>query len=173
MVEEPSSRCGRPGALDATAREVVVALLTAGVSRAAAARYVGVSPQTVRNTANRDAVFAAQIDRAEASCFFQHARVISAASRQNWRASVWALERLVPDRFGDPDRRSLRRSQAKARLRLLAHSPDRIRRILDEELPNHVGLVAKQAIVDRLTAWCERLLSPDASSGSDPGGGAA
>lgn len=173
MPEEPSRRRGRPDAIDATAREVLVALLTAGVSRTAASRYVGVSPQTLRNTVRRDAELAARLDHAEASHVFDHARVIRRASQESWRASVWALEKLAPDRFGDPERRTLRRSQARARLRKLDEAPAQIRRILDEELPSHVTPACKRAIVDRLSAWCQGLLRAGAPSGSNSGGGAA
>ena len=91
----PQPRRGRPPALDATKREVVAALLTAGWTRARAARYVGVSPQTVLNTAARDPEFAARLARAEARCRIEHFQNIAAASGRSWRASAWALERLA------------------------------------------------------------------------------
>lgn len=170
MAEKPDRRRGRPEALGVTAREVVVALLTAGVSRAAAARYVGVCPQTLKNTADRDLAFASRLDRAEASHLLQHARVIGVASEASWRPSAWALERLLPDRFGDPDRRTLRRSRARRRRRLLALWPGHIRRVLDEELSGHAP--AKNRIVKRLMDWCEALLNTDGAVGYDDGGGA-
>lgn len=97
--QEASRRPGRPPALDATKREVVVALVAAGWPRSRAARYVGVSPQTVLNTAGRDSEFAGRLDRAEAELRRDHLTNLAAVSGRSWRASAWALERLAPDRF--------------------------------------------------------------------------
>ncbi len=169
MATSPRGR-GRPEALDATAREVLVALLSAGVSRAAAARYVEVCPQTLSNTADRDPAFAARLDLAGASHLFEHARVIEMASQENWRASAWALGRLAPARFGDPERRTLRRSRTKSQRRLLVETPTKIERILDEELPSGLPAPARRRITDRFVAWCERVLRPDLPTGSGRGG---
>ncbi|QDT68609.1 hypothetical protein MalM25_15320 [Planctomycetes bacterium MalM25] len=166
MAQDPSRSRGRPEALDAAAREVLVALLTVGVSRAAAARYVEVSPQTLANTADRDPAFAKRLELAEASHLFEHARVVEMASQKNWRASAWALGRLAPDRFGDPNRRSLRRSRTSRQRRWLKQAPDLIGRILEEELPAKASAAAKRRVRDRLVRLCERLLNPDRSAGS-------
>lgn len=93
-------RRGRPPSLDATKREVVVALLTAGWTRTRAARYVGVSPQTLINTAARDPAFATRLSNAEAVARVEHYCNIAAASGRSWRASAWALERLSASDLG-------------------------------------------------------------------------
>lgn len=165
-AQDPKRGPGRPEALDATAREVLVALLTAGVSRAAAARYVEVSPQTLANTADRDPAFAKRLELAEASHLFEHALVVEMASQKNWRASAWALGRLAPDRFGDPNRRALRRSRVNRLRRWLKRAPERVGRILDEELPTEASTEAKRRACDRLVRWFERLLNPDQPAGS-------
>ncbi len=100
---------GRPPVFDRTKREVVVALVSVGCTRTYAARYLGVSPQTVLNTAARDTDFAVRIEQAAANLQMDHLRTVSTASRRSWHASAWLLERIAPDRFANPHSRSARR----------------------------------------------------------------
>ena len=64
--------------------------------------YVGCSPSTIRNTAERDPQFAEQLDKAESRHEVGYLQNIRAASQkeQYWRAAAWALERHYPDRYG-------------------------------------------------------------------------
>lgn len=94
---------GRPPALDATKREVAIALVAVGCTRAQAARYLEVSPQTLANTARRNPEFGQRLDRAEANLQREHLRKIRTPDGRSWRASAWALQQMAPARFAAPE----------------------------------------------------------------------
>jgi hypothetical protein len=97
------AKCGRPPVLDDTKRREVCAVLSMGGSRRLAARYVGCAPATIRNTAERDPEFAAQLDQAEGQHELLYLRNIQAAAKkeQYWRAAAWMLERRYPERYAE------------------------------------------------------------------------
>jgi hypothetical protein len=92
---------GRPPALDEIKKREICAILAVGCTRAIAARYVGCHPDTIRNTAGRDAEFAMAIERAESRHEIIHLTHINKAAEEGryWRAAAWALERKYPDRY--------------------------------------------------------------------------
>jgi transposase-like protein len=103
-VETPRSkpaRRGRPSVLDETKKQIVCALIAAGASRTAAARHVGCSRHQLYYAAQRDAIFQAQLEKAEADFeVVLVARIGEAArSKTQWRAAAWLLERRNPDQF--------------------------------------------------------------------------
>ncbi len=91
----------KPIKLDAFKQKELLAILSVGCSRRAAARYVGCSLSTIQAHAKRDEVFADKLRRAESKSEFLHMKNISAAGQEQryWRASAWALERLNPNDF--------------------------------------------------------------------------
>ncbi len=91
---------GRQSALDAVKRGQICAILAVGGSRATAARYVKCAVSTIRRTAERDAAFAAEIERAEANLEVIHLSNIQRISKRAWHASAWVLERVYPERYG-------------------------------------------------------------------------
>jgi hypothetical protein len=98
------ARRGRPPVLDATKREVILGILSAGCSRRTAANYVGCATSTIQNTADRDPQFAAKLDRAENQAVVTHMTNIHKAAKdaRYWRAAAWVLERLRPDEYAAP-----------------------------------------------------------------------
>jgi hypothetical protein len=91
----------RPFALDQGKKREILAILSMGCSRRAAAKYVGCSPTTIANTAHRDPEFAAQVERAESKAEIGYMKNIqkAAGKEQYWRAAAWALERKYPDQY--------------------------------------------------------------------------
>jgi len=87
--------------LDAYKKREILAILSVGCSRRAAAQYVGCSVTTIQNTAERDEAFAASLQRAESQFEFTHMKNISNAAKEAryWRAAAWVLERLNPDHY--------------------------------------------------------------------------
>jgi hypothetical protein len=87
--------------LDDAKRKTIIALVTGGCSRRAAARYVGCAPSTIIRTARRDPDFALALARAEETAEITLLRSIQAAGKLpgHWRASAWLLERRNPDEF--------------------------------------------------------------------------
>jgi hypothetical protein len=88
--------------LDEGKQREIVAILSVGCSRRTAALYVGCCVDTIRNTAERDADFAARLQQAETSHEILHMKNINSAAADSryWRAAAWALERIYPDRYG-------------------------------------------------------------------------
>jgi len=93
---------GRPPVLDSGKRREILAILSVGCSRRTAARYVGCSPTTIQNTADRDAAFAEELGRAENRAEIGYLKSIQKAAKkeQYWRAAAWALERRNPEDYG-------------------------------------------------------------------------
>ena len=95
---------GRPPVLDDAKRREILAILTVGCSRRAAAKYVGCAPATIANTAARDPEFAEQLRQAESKAEVGYLKNIRKAAKkeQYWRAAAWALERKYPERVRPP-----------------------------------------------------------------------
>ena len=83
-------------------RSEVLAILSAGCSRAAAARCVQCTPYLLRREIVENANFAGQVAKAEEGIeLFYLSRIRNAAQKeQYWRAAAWVLERRLPDRYG-------------------------------------------------------------------------
>ncbi|REJ68898.1 MAG: hypothetical protein DWQ31_06840 [Planctomycetota bacterium] len=96
---------GRPRALDDVKKAEIAAMISVGCSKAAACRYVGCVPATLRNELRRDAGFAARVRRAERHRQLVALQQIQKAGARSWRAAAWLLERLNPEDFHrrDPD----------------------------------------------------------------------
>jgi hypothetical protein len=88
--------------LDEFMMREICAILAVGCGRATAAQYVGCHPDTIRNTAQRDPQFAAELERAESKHEVKHLAFINKAAEEGryWRAAAWALERKYPGRYG-------------------------------------------------------------------------
>jgi hypothetical protein len=85
-------------------RDVLAIVATSG-SRRAAANYVCCDTRTIRNTAERNTVFAEKLAKAETSAEVMHVNNINAAAKEPryWRASAWVLERMRPESYGIRD----------------------------------------------------------------------
>jgi len=83
-------------------RDEVLAILSVGCSRAAAARCVRCTPYILRRELLENPPFAEQVAKAEEGLeLFYLSRIRSASLKeQHWRAAAWVLERRLPDRYG-------------------------------------------------------------------------
>ena len=77
-------------------------IISVGCDRDTAAKYVGCTVEQLSDHAIREPRFAEDLRRAEAGCEVAHMRNIQQASKEDrhWRASVWWLERRLPERYG-------------------------------------------------------------------------
>ena len=95
---------GRPRALDKAKKMAIVAYISAGGSQRLAAKFVGYSPSTIRNEANRNPEFMDSLTRAEAECALVLLKTITTAATAgadgDWLAAAWLLERKFPQDFG-------------------------------------------------------------------------
>ena len=94
------SKTGRPTVLHEMRRREVCALLCAGCSLRAAARYIGCAPSTISRTSQVDARFARDVRYAYMRRELTLLHNIRHAGTTSWRASAWLLERLYPERYG-------------------------------------------------------------------------
>ena len=83
-------------------RSEVLAILSAGCSRATAARCVKRTPYLLRREILENAAFAEQVAKAEEGIeLFYLSRIRTASLKeQHWRAAAWVLEHRLPDRYG-------------------------------------------------------------------------
>jgi hypothetical protein len=90
---------GRPTLLDEARQREICALVSTGICRTSAARYVGCSLSTLRRTCDRDPQFAEQLRQAEATTERSALAAIREQATRSWRAAAWLLERLHTDRY--------------------------------------------------------------------------
>ena len=88
--------------LDEIKKREILAILAVGCSQRTAAHYVGCAPNTIQNTARRDAAFAADLERAQTRWEINYLERIrkAAMKEQYWRAAAWVLERRNPEDYG-------------------------------------------------------------------------
>lgn len=79
----------------------VVLIASVGCDRETAAKYVGCRVEQLSGALAGDDGFANEVRRAEAGCELAHMRSVQQAARdeKHWRASVWWLERRLPERY--------------------------------------------------------------------------
>lgn len=132
----------------------ICAILAVGCSRAVAARYVGCSVQTIRRTAEKDAAFAAELEKAESLHEILHLKHINQAAREGryWRAAAWTLEHRYPERYGTRRPASLTFEQMYQALAQLADVL--IAEIVDDALQDRVaGRLSELAVEFHDAAW--------------------
>jgi len=126
----------------------VIAILSVGCTRQAAAEYVGCHVSTIWRTAERDPDFQLRLRQAQSSHEILHLRSINSAAVEPryWRAAAWALERSTrPLRPAPPANDH--------------HRPDRphpqpIRRRADGRNPDEAG---RDRLLARIDAMLETL----------------
>lgn len=90
---------GRPRLLDEEKRTIVITMLAVGCSQRRAAKYAGVSEGVIRYAARHDPAFAAALDKAKIATEYECMTHLRQHSARSWRASVWCLERVFPERY--------------------------------------------------------------------------
>ena len=125
----------------------VLAILSAGCSRAAAARCIRRTPYLLRREIVEDTQFAEQVAKAEEGIeLFYLSRIRTAAQKeQHWRAAAWVLERRLPNRYGVKKPESLTTEQVQKFMTTCLQ-------ILAEELPNDEQ---REKILNRLSEELE------------------
>lgn len=94
-----TAKIGRPVEFVTSKREMFCALVGVGVSRRHAAASVGVAPSTVTRAMAADDAFADGVRDAENGCELDLMKRVRLQSERSWRAAVWLLERMRPERY--------------------------------------------------------------------------
>ena len=140
-------------------------IATVGCDRESAAKYVGCTIEEFDEAVLRDRDFARELHKAEAGCELAHMRNIQQAAKEDrhWRASVWWLERRVPERYARREVGSVSRKELVRFLSSIAsgiassvrNDEDR-RRVLEkiEELTD--PLLLEAAVVDSEQMDCDQ-----------------
>jgi hypothetical protein len=134
----------------------IYGILSVGCDRQTAASFVGCTLADIRRAMQNDATFAAGVCRAEAGVELNHMRNIQQAARdeKHWRASIWWLERRLPERFGPRGPNVLTSRQVKAFAETLVDALD--------------GIVHNDDDRKRFTEWLKSLeLSADRMARDD------
>jgi len=88
--------------LSAKQKSEILAVLSLGCSRAAAARCVRCTPYLLQREMSDHPQFAEQVVKAEEGievfCLSYLRKAVQ--HKQHWRAAAWLLERRLPDRYG-------------------------------------------------------------------------
>jgi hypothetical protein len=94
-----TAKIGRPVEFEGARREKFCILVGVGVTRRHAAISVGVDPSTVSRHMEADPLFAEQVRDAENDCEIDLLKRVRLQSERSWRACVWLLERMRPERY--------------------------------------------------------------------------
>lgn len=137
---------------DQARRSAICTVISLGSSRATAAKYVGIHPDTIRRAMERDESFAAEIAKAESSHEVNQLMNINKAARSEkfWRAAAWKLERKYPDEYRPRQPDTMTPPETETLLRELA-------RLMLEFVP---GLESQKLLIDRLNALKRRTCGP-------------
>ena len=91
----PRRPSGRPTVLDDFKRAKICGLIASGVSLKRAARSVGCDPATIRDEAQRNPAFRAELAQFRAEAETMPMKVLrDAAASGNWRAAAWWMQRV-------------------------------------------------------------------------------
>lgn len=85
--------------LDDAQKKVALAIIDLGGARLTAAKYLNCTLEMIQRTAQRDREFAESLRRAEVKQELTQLRNVESVSGKEWRAAVWILEHLYPDRY--------------------------------------------------------------------------
>jgi hypothetical protein len=131
----------------------VSAVLNAGCDREGAAKYAGCSWAELHHAMALDAKFAREVRKTEATTELRHMKNVweAAGKHDQWRASIWWLERLAPERYGP-------RATGLVTLRQLRFFIAQIGTILTEEVRRPDDRRRLLGRLDRMAHSLERLL---------------
>ena len=138
---------------------VLCQLAAVGCDRVTARNFLGASAEALHAALKGDPAFAAKWLKAQATAEFQHMKNIFSAAKdeKHWRASVWWLERMAPERFA-------RRGGAGPSP---AQWEQMIQELADAVVASATGEVDRAALIDRLTQAAMRL-SGEANASAAP-----
>lgn len=94
------AKSGRPRVMSEANKKKYCDLIALGYNIYQAAEFIGCSPLTIRREANRNPLFEADWRQAEVRMFVNPLVTLHQASRTDWKAASWLVERVMPGKFG-------------------------------------------------------------------------
>lgn len=90
---------GRPFAITPEKREILISLLSDGMSQAKACQYVGVSEETLIQYKKKFPEFSERLENAKLETTKLAHKSVKVGMLKDWKAGAWWLERTEPERF--------------------------------------------------------------------------
>lgn len=90
---------GRPFAITKEKEELIINLLSDGMSQAKACQYVGICEQTMIEHKKRFPEFTERLDKAFLETHKMAHKSVKVGMIKDWKAGAWWLERTEPERF--------------------------------------------------------------------------
>lgn len=90
---------GRPFAITKEKEEMLINMLSDGMSQAKACRYIGICEQTIIRHRERFSEFSERLEKAMLETHKLAHKSIKVGMLKDWRAGAWWLERIEPERF--------------------------------------------------------------------------
>lgn len=97
--KKSKKRNGRPFAITKAKEDILISLLSDGVSQKKAAKYIGVNEKTVIEHKDRFPEFMERLEKANLETTKLAHKSIKVGMLKDWRAGAWWLERTEPERF--------------------------------------------------------------------------
>ena len=94
-----SKKVGRPLAITPEKEELIIQMLSDGMSQKKAARYVGVNEKTLIEHKRRFPEFLERLDKAMLETHKLAHKSVKVGMMKDWKAGAWWLERTEPERF--------------------------------------------------------------------------
>lgn len=91
---------GRPFAINQKKEEVIIRMLSDGMSQKKVARYVGVNEKTIIAHKKRFPEFMERLESSMIETTKLAHKSLKVGMLKDWRAAAWWLERTEPERFG-------------------------------------------------------------------------
>jgi hypothetical protein len=100
MASKKGRAVGRPKVIDLAKRNQIIGLTSALGSRQLAAAKAGIHYSTLARAFHADEDFAEALSNAVEVFKMTHLANIARASKKDWNASKWILERKFPEEYG-------------------------------------------------------------------------
>ena len=97
--KKTTNKNGRPLAITKEKEEILINMLSDGMTQAKACRYVGISEDTLIRHRKKFCGFCERLERAKLETTKLAHKSIKVGMLKDWRAGAWWLERTEPERF--------------------------------------------------------------------------
>jgi len=97
--KKTTNKNGRPLAITKEKEEILINMLSDGMTQAKACRYVGISEDTLIRHRKKFCGFCERLERANLETHKLAHKSIKVGMLKDWRAGAWWLERNEPERF--------------------------------------------------------------------------